>query len=159
MIFNSSTNSSWIRSKSLSKYRCQASALALNRVFQKIFSTVMADRRRSLTPRVLHPSPAFCRAGHAPWTSWRRSSALKPPRACPSALAAPFSFLRPLCSPSLCWNAKAAEPKKNPAPPRALVRLLPAKAPTCVPPHQRPHRRRFFSPGRAHRVGGSTGSP
>ena len=157
-MFMSSTNSSRIRSKSLSKYRCQASALALNRVFQKIFSTVMADRRRSLTPRVLHPSPAFCRAGHAPWTSWRRSSALKPPRACPSALAVPFSFLRPSARRRSAGTPKPPS-QKNPAPPRALVRLLPAKAPPCVPPHQRPHRRRFFSPGRAHRVGGSTGSP
>ena len=52
----------------------------------------MADRRRVLTPRVRHSSPAFCRAGHAPWMSWRRSRALKPPRACPIALAAPFAF-------------------------------------------------------------------
>ena len=157
-MFMSSTNSSRIRSKSLSKYRCQASALALNRIFQKIFSTVMADRRRSLTPRVLHPSPAFCRAGHAPWTSWRRSSALKPPRACPNTLAAPFaspsSFLRAHGDQNTKHRRANSTQTQAPLPdsskPQLLRESLHVPDPTATP---------FFASGSSHRERGSTGSP
>jgi len=78
----------------------------------------MADRLRGLTPRVRHSSPAFCHAGHAPWTSWRRSRVLKPPQRLPTESLLHLHFLR-------------AQRRVRSRPP--LLRLCPA----CLPPRKR----------------------
>ena len=130
-MFNSSTNSSRIRSKSSSNTRCQASDLALNRVFQKTFRVTMADRFSKQTPRVRHSSLAFCRIGHAPRTSWRCSRVLKPPQRLPDALARPISHSCLPPQPSaiasrtfafaslahLCKNALLRSPRASPCSP------------------------------------------
>ena len=65
-----------------------------SRLFFRKRSVAVADRLRGLTPRVRHSSPALCRAGHAPWTSWRRSRVLKPPQRLPTESLLHLHFLR-----------------------------------------------------------------
>ena len=59
-MFNSSTNSSRIRSKSSSNTRCQTLSLATESRFQITVRVTMADRFRKQTPHVRHSSPDSC---------------------------------------------------------------------------------------------------